>query len=493
MATASSQDVEVAGVAEGRTFTDEKSTRSCRPWGILATSALVIVLLGVGIAIGILISQEFMHVTGSDDDDAPEQSMSPYPGMFAATPMEDFVEVPTLEEYEDALDKLDLDAVKADITELLTSSKDWWPADYGNYGPFFVRLAWHCSGSFRKTDGLGGCAGGRQRFEPEASWEDNTNLDKARALLAPIKAKYGMGLSWGDLFVLAGTTALRSMGAPITTFCAGRIDDPNGSKSLPLGPSEIQREEAPCAGDQNGLCQDRANETNLAPTTVGLIYVNPEGVLGVPDPANSVDEIRTTFQKMGHDDRATVALIGGGHAFGKAHGACALTDAAGLPPNTAYASSPMQCPWSGRCGTGKGNDAWTSGFEGAWTSTPTKWSNEFFQYLVDKEWEKHVGPGGHYQWRMKDSPDDPRIRFTTDLALLHDASYKAIAEEFASNMTALDEAFDSAWTVLTTNGKGWLSESKQKCDTFSLPSTSERRLSAGMLNSDMELASTLIN
>jgi len=495
MATASSQDVEVAGVAEGRTFTDEKATRSCRPRGILATSALVIALLGVGIGIGILISQLFMPVTGSDDDDAmtPTSKMTqttPYPGMLAATPMEDFVDVPTLEEYEDALDKLDLDAVKADVTELLTSSKYWWPADDGNYGPFFVRLAWHCSGSFRKTDGAGGCAGGRQRFEPEASWEDNTNLDKARALLAPIKAKYGMGLSWGDLFVLAGTTALRSMGAPITTFCAGRIDDPNGSKSLPLGPSEIQKEEAPCVGDKNGLCQDPANETNLASTTVGLIYVNPEGVLGVPEPANSVDEIRTTFQKMGHDDRATVALIGGGHAFGKAHGACEVTDAAGLPPNTAYASSPMQCPWSGRCGTGNGNDTWTSGFEGAWTSTPTKWSNEFFQYLVDKEWEKHVGPGGHWQWRLKDSPDDPRIRFTTDLALLYDESYKAIAQEFASNMTALDEAFDSAWTVLTTNGNGWLSKSKQKCDEFSLPSTSERRLSAGMLNSDMELAST---
>merc|ERR1712048_552833 len=189
--------------------------------------------------------------------------------------------------------------VKADISKLLTSSKDWWPADYGNYGPFFVRMAWHCSGTFRNTDGAGGCAGGRQRFEPEASWEDNTNLDKARALLAPIKAKYGMGLSWGDLFVLAGTTALRNMGAPITTFCAGRIDDPDGNKSLQLGPSPIQEKVAPCAGSENGLCQDRPNETNLAPTTVGLIYVNPEGVLGVPEPANSVDEIRITFKKMG--------------------------------------------------------------------------------------------------------------------------------------------------------------------------------------------------
>merc|ERR1712054_748608 len=248
---------------------------------------------------------------------------------------------------------------------------------------------------------------------------DNTNLDKARALLVPIKAKYGMGLSWGDLFVLAGTTALRSMGTPITTFCAGRVD-----------------------------------------------------------------EIRTTFNKMGHDDRATVALIGGGHAFGKAHGACPLSDAAGLPPNKAYASLPIQCPWSGRCGTGKGNDTWTSGFEGAWTSTPTKWSNEFFKYLVDKEWEKHVGPGGHYQWRMKDSPDDPRMRFTTDMALLQDAKYKAIVEEFASNMTALDEAFDSAWTALTENGNGW--STKKKCDSFSLPTYDEQ----SMLETDMEFGTS---
>jgi len=477
------QDIEVGGVnnQEGASL---NVTRKDSPWFqfrcVAASVALGVALLAVGVVLGYFaIGQNLRPLSGTDPEPL-DKIARPYPGMYEATPIEDYVEVPSLQEYEDALDKLDLDAVKADIIKLLTSSKDWWPADFGNYGPFFVRMAWHCSGTFRKTDGAGGCAGGRQRFEPEASWEDNTNLDKARALLAPIKAKYGMGLSWGDLFVLAGTTALRSMGTPITTFCAGRVDDPDGSKSLPLGPSPIQKESAPCAGSANGLCQDHPNETNLAPTTVGLIYVNPEGVLGVPEPSNSVDEIRITFSKMGHDDRATVALIGGGHAFGKAHGACPLTDAAGLPPNEAYASSPIECPWSGRCGTGKGNDTWTSGFEGAWTSTPTKWSNEFFKYLVDKEWEKHVGPGGHYQWRMKDSPDDPRMRFTTDMALLHDAKYRAIVEEFASNMTALDEAFDSAWTALTTNGNGW--STKKKCDSFSLqPRYGEQ----GMLDSDI--------
>merc|ERR1711879_530049 len=285
-----------------------------------------------------------------------------------------------------------------------------------------------------------------------------------------------------------GTTAGREMCAPLTTFCAGRVDDPDGSKSLPLGPSPIQQKVAPCAGPENGLCQNSPNETNLAPTTVGLIYVNPEGVLGEPDPKKSVAEIRTTFEKMGHDDRATVALIGGGHAFGKAHGACSRTGAAGLSPMDAYASTPQVCPWTGGCGTGKGKDTYTTGIEGPWTTTPTRWTNEFFQMLLDHEWEKWVGPGGKWQWRMKNDPSNPLMRLTTDIALLYDDRYRAIVEEFARNITALDEEFDKAWYLLTHNGGTW-SKSK-KCDRFELPVTCSYAPKGAlkMLNTDPSLS-----
>jgi catalase (peroxidase I) len=406
---------------------------------------------------------------------------------YEGTPFQPYVDVPTAPEYDEALQELDLDAVKADLAKLLTASQDWWPADYGNYGPFFMRLAWHASGSYRKTDGKGGAAGGRQRFNPEASWEDNDNLDKARALLAPIKRKYGIGLSWGDLIVLAGTTAGREMCAPLTTFCAGRVDDPDGSKSLPLGPSPLQQKVAPCAGPKNGLCQDSPNETSLAPTTVGLIYVNPEGVLGEPDPKKSVAEIRTTFEKMGHDDRATVALIGGGHAFGKAHGACSRKDAAGVSPMDAYASTPQKCPWTGGCGTGKGKDTFTSGLEGPWTTTPTLWGNEYFKMLIDHDWEKWMGPGGKWQWRLKNDPSNPRMRLTTDMALLYDKTYRSIAEEFARNLTALDEEFDKAWHHLTHNGGTW--SKNKKCDHFTLPATCEHKSDGApkMLDTDPSL------
>lgn len=413
----------------------------------------------------------------------------PCPGLFAGTPKHAYESVPTHDEYVTALEALDLEAVKGDVTKLVTASQNCWPADYGNYGGLFVRLSWHASGTFRATDNAGGAGGGRQRFNPEASWEDNTNLDKARALLAPIKEKYGAGLSWADLIVLAGTQAMWTMGTPMKEFCFGRVDDPDGYRSLPLGPSDMQKVVAPCTGPENGLCQERPNETALAPTTVGLIYVNPEGPMGNADPKQSAEEIRITFDKMGQDARSTVALIGGGHAFGKTHGACSdkvYPEPAGLPPNVAYEQNTYpyigKCPGVGSGAPGKGKSTWTSGFEGPWTSTPTRWSNEFFTYLLDKEWEVWEGPGGHQQWRMKNHPDDPRMRLTSDIALLHDPEFKKYVELFASNMTALDEAFDLAWRDLTTSGGGW--SSKKRCAQYGPPPDYQPPQLPAMLNTD---------
>lgn len=347
-----------------------------------------------------------------------------------------------------AVEALDVAAVKADLTKLMTDSKAFWPADFGHYGGLFIRLAWHCNGSYRRWDGRGGCNGARIRFTPELAWADNTNLDKARKLLEPIKAKYGAGLSWGDLIVLAGDTAIESMGGPKIPFCLGRIDDSDGTASLELGPTPEQRAVAPCkAGDGN--C-----ENPLGQTTMGLIYVNPEGVLGIPEPSKSVAHIRRTFGEMGMNDTETVALIGGGHAFGKTHGAC-LTGA-GLGPD----KDPKN-PWPGTCGNstpkGRGKNAFTSGFEGAWTTSPTEWSNEYFNNLLDYGWEKHKGPGGHWQWRPKAkggaaAPDI--MMLTTDIALTKDPSYLADVKRFAADFKALTEEFGAAWYKLMARDMG---------------------------------------
>jgi len=382
---------------------------------------------------------------------------APCPGMRYGTPPENFARVPELPVYDAALRDLDLAAVMKDLEKLMTTSQDCWPADYGHYGPLFIRLAWHCSGSYRNTDGHGGCAGGRQRFEPERSWADNTNLDKARALLWPIKEKYGDGLSWGDLFTLAGTTAIHTMGGPIKEYCAGRLDSPDGTDSLDLGPSPQQEKLAPCA--VNGTCKKP-----LGSTTVGLIYLNPEGpvVKGPdgtwapdPNPASSALDIRDAFGRMGMNDSETVALIGGGHAFGKTHGACPLGPG----------KSPLEDgvnPWQGLCGTGKGADAFTSGFEGPWTTNPTLWDNEFFRVLRASTWEKHIGPGGHWQWRVQSANGalSKVMRLTSDVALLHDEKYAAIVKEYAENIEAFNEAFSAAWFKLTTDGGMWSKEKK---------------------------------
>mmetsp|Transcript_97152 Transcript_97152/g.313180 ORF Transcript_97152/g.313180 Transcript_97152/m.313180 type:complete len:463 (+) Transcript_97152:62-1450(+) len=373
---------------------------------------------------------------------APWIAWAPCPGAYMGTPPSGHSPVANLTTYNAALDALDLQAVIADVEALLTHSSDCWPADYGNYGPLFVRLAWHCSGSFRNTDGRGGCGGGRQRFSPEKDWEDNANLDHARALLWPIKEKYGEGLSWGDLFITAGSASIKSMGGPVSQFCMGRIDDPDGTSSLDLGPSDHQELVAPCP--TQGHC-----EKPLGSTTVGLIYLNPEGPVmetspGIwapnPSPTNSSLDIRDAFGRMGMNDKETVALIGGGHAFGKTHGPC-------VPAN----------PLAPICGTGKGNDTWTSGFEGPFTTTPTQWGNEFFRVLQEYEWEKHKGPADHWQWRAVNAMGALAkvMRLTSDVALLHDPSYKALVAEFAANQESLDDAFAKAWFKLTTSGGKW--------------------------------------
>lgn len=343
-------------------------------------------------------------------------------------------------EYAKAVHDLDIDAVQADLLALMKDSKEEWPADYGNYGPLFVRLAWHCSGTFRDTDGRGGCSGGRQRFEPEASWEDNGNLDKARALLGPIKDKYGLGLSWGDLFVMAGTTAIESMGGPTLGICVGRVDDEDGSRSEGLTPGEEVDDECP---EGNGNCGKP-----FGTTTSGLIYVNPEGPMGKPIPDQSAVQVRDTFDRMGMNDYETVALVGGGHSFGKAHGT--LTSDGGKG--------------------GKGENTYTTGFEGPWTTNPTGWDNSYFQNLVNYEWEVHEVLSGHNQWRVKtggnsSSPHAQKahgkgtqdiMMLTSDIALLHDpeSKYQNIVDEFATNPAKFDEAFAKAWHKLTTRAFG---------------------------------------
>jgi len=391
----------------------------------------------------------------------------PCPGLKYTTPPENFAKVPEIPAYDLALKELNLKDVISDLQTLFTQSQECWPADEGNYGPLFVRLAWHCSGTWRITDGRGGCAGGRQRFEPERSWADNTNLDKARALLWPIKAKYGDGLSWGDLFILAGTTAIKTMGGPISEYCAGRIDAPDGTDSLDLGPSPQQEKYAPCP--INGTCT-----RPLGSTTVGLIYLNPEGPVTKrsdgsyqvdPDPAKSARDVRDSFGRMGMNDSQTVALIGGGHTFGKTHGAC--PEGPGPSPR-----EDINNPWPGKCGTGKGPDAFTSGMEGPWTTKPAQWDNEFFVNLFNRTWELIKGPGGHWQWQVQNAVEDEKklMRLTSDVALLHDDSYKSIAHEFALNLPAFDRAFDEAWFKLTTSGGRW--SQNKKCisgNDFPLP------------------------
>jgi catalase-peroxidase len=361
--------------------------------------------------------------------------------------------------YAKAFSTLDLNAVKQDIKKVLTTSQDWWPADYGNYGPFFIRMAWHGAGTYRMSDGRGGAAGAQQRFEPLNSWPDNANLDKARRLLWPIKQKYGEKISWGDLMVLTGNVALEAMGFQTFGFGGGRPDDWE-PELVYWGP------EKKFLGGDERYSGERKLAQPLGATQLGLIYVNPEGPNGNPDPLAAAKDIRETFGRMAMNDEETVALIAGGHTFGKAHGAHDPSKCVG--PEPAAAGIEQQgTGWQNKCGTGKGVDAITSGLEGAWSSNPITFTTQYLDNLFTFDWVKTKSPGGATQWTPADGqashlvPDahDPSqrhapIMFTTDLALKFDPSYRKIALRFKEHPEDFKVAFAKAWFKLTHRDMG---------------------------------------
>jgi catalase-peroxidase len=362
-------------------------------------------------------------------------------------------------DYAEEFQKLELESVKEDIEDVITDSKDWWPADYGTYGPFFIRMAWHSAGTYRTKDGRGGAAGGRQRFAPINSWPDNANLDKARRLLWPVKQKYGRKLSWADLMILAGNVAIESMGFKTFGFAGGREDEFKGDQSVDWGPeTELDTSERfEAAGEIEG---------GLGASVMGLIYVNPEGPNGQPDPMASAKNIRQTFDRMAMNDKETAALIAGGHTFGKVHGAADPDENMGPEPNAA----PMEkqgLGWEGEYGSGKGGDAITSGIEGPWTQSPTEWDMGYLNNLLNYEWEPEEGPGGAWQWTPTDEaledtvPDahDPDekvtpMMLTTDIALKRDPDYREVVETFQENPMEFGMAFAKAWYKLTHRDMG---------------------------------------
>ncbi|WP_030260269.1 MULTISPECIES: catalase/peroxidase HPI [Streptomyces] len=361
-------------------------------------------------------------------------------------------------DYAAAFNALDLPAVKRDIQEVLTSSQDWWPADYGNYGPFMIRMAWHSAGTYRISDGRGGAGGGQQRFAPLNSWPDNASLDKARRLLWPVKKKYGRSLSWADLIILTGNVALEGMGFRTFGFGGGRVDEWEPDEDVYWGP------ETTWLGDER-YTGDRELENPLAAVQMGLIYVNPEGPNGNPDPIAAARDIRETFYRMAMNDEETVALIAGGHTFGKTHGA-GPADNVGADPEAAPIEQ-QGLGWKSTLGTGVGADAITSGLEGAWTPTPITWDNSFFETLFGYEWELTKSPAGAHQWKPKDGagegtvPDahDPSkrhvpIMLTTDLSLRLDPVYEPISRRFLENPDQFADAFARAWYKLTHRDMG---------------------------------------
>ncbi|WKZ56382.1 MAG: catalase/peroxidase HPI [Bdellovibrionota bacterium] len=361
--------------------------------------------------------------------------------------------------YAEEFKELDLAALKKDLEKLMTTSQPWWPADYGHYGPLFIRMAWHSAGTYRIGDGRGGAGSGTLRFAPLGSWPDNANLDKARRLLWPIKQKYGRKISWADLMIFAGNCALESMGFKTFGFAGGREDVWEPESDVYWGP------ETEWLGDKR-YSGDRELENPLGAVQMGLIYVNPEGPNGKPDPLAAARDIRETFARMAMNDYETVALIAGGHTFGKCHGAASAATYVGPEPEAAPVEE-QGLGWRNSFGTGRGGDTITSGLEGAWTSQPTKWTNNYFENLFGYEWELIKGPGGAWQWTPKGGagrttvPDahDPAKRhapmmLTTDLALRLDPEYGPISKHFLENPDEFADAFAKAWFKLTHRDMG---------------------------------------
>ena len=360
--------------------------------------------------------------------------------------------------YAEEFKKLDLKAVKSEIKKLMKTPQDWWPSDYGHYGPFFIRMAWHSTGTYRTLDGRGGAGGGQQRFEPLNSWPDNTNLDKARRLLWPIKQKYGTKISWADLMVLTGNVAMESMGFKTLGFAGGRTDDWEADLVY-WGPEKKFMADERYKGD-------RQLAKPLAAVQMGLIYVNPEGPNGVPDPLLAAKDIRETFGRMAMNDEETLALIAGGHTFGKAHGAHKPDKCLGPEP-TAAGIEEQGLGWKNKCGKGHSADTITSGLEGAWTGSPTEFTTQYLDNLLGHEWVKTKSPAGATQWIPKDGelsdlvPDahdknkrHAPIMFTTDLALKMDPSYFKISKSFQEDPKKFELAFAKAWFKLTHRDMG---------------------------------------
>ncbi len=363
-------------------------------------------------------------------------------------------------DYAKEFQSLDLKAVKKDIYDLMTISQEWWPADYGHYGPFFVRMAWHSAGTYRISDGRGGAGAGQQRFAPLNSWPDNANLDKARLLLWPVKKKYGQKLSWADLMILAGNCALESMGFKTFGFAGGREDVWEPQEEVYWG------SETKWLGGDKRYSGERDLENPLAAVQMGLIYVNPEGPNGNPDPVAAARDIRETFGRMAMNDEETVALIAGGHSFGKTHGAGDPGKYVGKEPAAAGIEE-QSLGWKNSFGTGNGAYTITSGLEGAWTTTPTKWSNNFFENLFGFDWELTKSPAGAHQWKPKNgggagsvpdahdaSKSHAPTMLTTDLALRFDPKYEKISRHFLENPDAFADAFARAWFKLTHRDMG---------------------------------------